>query len=198
MKSIAVIAFLVVAWFVYSRINAPVTYPPGVLLADEPTQRPPPNEVPFEYGKFQLKPLATFVLEGRILHQKIYRYDRGAALVPVDLAVGWGRMSDQAVLNRLKISQSARFYFYEYQHQPPIPREEITSHSTNLHLIPSTDAVASRCRSFRTGELVHLSGLLVEATGPDIGTWTSSLSRTDSGNGACELVWVEEIHQLAR
>ena len=198
MKSIAVIAFLVVAWFVYGRINAPVTYPPGVLLANDPTQQPPPNEIPFEYGKFQLKPLATLVLEARILHQKIYRYDRGAALVPVDLAVGWGRMSDQAVLNRLKISQSARFYFYEYQLQPPIPREEITSHSTNLHLIPSTDEIASRCRSLRTGELVHLSGLLVEAIGPDIGTWTSSLSRTDSGKGACELVWVEEIHQLVR
>jgi hypothetical protein len=44
--------------------------------------------------------------------------------------------------------------------------------------------------------LIHLSGLLVEATGPEIGTWRSSLSRTDSGNGACELVWVEELEQI--
>lgn len=197
MKTLTFITFLVVAWFVYGRINAPITYPPGVLLASEPTQQAPPNEVPFEYGNFQLKPLAAFVLDARILHQKIYRYDHGASLVPVDLAVGWGPMSDQAVLDQLKISQSARFYFYEYQHQPPIPREEITSHSTNLHLIPSTDAIESQCKSLRTGELVHLSGLLVQATGPGIGTWTSSLSRTDSGNGACELVWVEEIHEIA-
>ncbi len=198
MKSIFVIAFLVVAWFAYHRINAPITYPPGVLIADEPAQRPPPSEAPFAYREFQLKPLATFALDARVLHRKIYRYDRSAALVPVDLAVGWGPMSDEAVLDRLDISQSARFYFYEWQRQPPIPKEEIISHSTNLHLIPSTDEVASECKSLRTGELVHLSGLLVEATGPDIGTWTSSLSRTDSGKGACELVWVEEIHELAR
>ena len=106
-------------------------------------------------------------------------------------------MSDQAVLDQLTISQAARFYYYEYPHQAPIPKEEITSHSANLHLIPSTDAIASQCKSLRTGELVHLSGLLVQATGPGIGTWRSSLTRTDSGNGACELVWVEEIHEIA-
>ena len=51
------------------------------------------------------------------------------------------------------------------------------SHATNLHLIPSNKAVAAQCKSLRTGELIHLSGLLVEATGPEIGTWRSSLSR---------------------
>ncbi len=197
MKYLACIALLAVAWFVYGRLNAPTTYPPGVLLAGEPSQRNPPDDAPFQYWGFQIKPLAEFILDARVLHRKIYRYDRSAALVPVDLAVGWGPMSDQAVLDRLEISQSARFFFYEYQHQPPIPREEIVSHATNLHLIPSTDAIESQCKSLRTGELIHLSGLLVEATGPEIGIWRSSLSRTDSGNGACELVWVQELHQIA-
>jgi hypothetical protein len=197
-KPLAFIALLVAAWFVYGRVNAPIAYPAGVLIASEPTQRPLPNDVSFYYGKFRLKPLAEFALDARVLHRKIYRYDRGAALVPVDLAVGWGPMSDQAVLDQLEITQSARFFFYEYQHQPPILREEITCHATNLHLIPSTGAIAAQCKSLRTGELIHLSGLLVEATGPGIGTWHSSLTRSDSGNGACELVWVEELSPLAR
>lgn len=197
LKTAAFFVAIILAWFVYARVNAPITYPPGVLLASDPEQGSPPNDAPFDYKKFQLKPLATFVLDARVLHRKIYRYDRGASLVPVDLAVGWGRMSDQSVLDQLTISQSARFYYYEYPHQPPIPKEEITSHSTNLHLIPSSNAIAAQCKSLRRGELIHLSGLLVEATGPEIGTWRSSLTRTDSGNGACELVWVEEIHELA-
>jgi hypothetical protein len=41
-----------------------------------------------------------------------------------------------------------------------------------------------------------LAGELVEATGPGIGTWRSSLSRTDKGNGACELMWVKEVTVL--
>lgn len=197
MKSvIAFVAFVVVAWFAYERINAPIIYPPGVLLAEDPEQRDPPSEAVFDYKKFRLRPLAAFVLDARVLHRKIYRYDSGAALVPVDLAVGWGPMSDQAVLDRLEISQSARFYFYEYRNPPPIPPEEITSHSTNMHLIPSTDEIAAQCKSLRSGELIHLSGLLVEATGPGIGTWTSSLTRTDRGKGACELVWVEDLQKI--
>jgi hypothetical protein len=41
--------------------------------------------------------------------------------------------------------------------------------------------------------LIHLSGDLVEASGPGINSWKSSLSRTDTGNGACELMWVKEM-----
>jgi hypothetical protein len=42
-----------------------------------------------------------------------------------------------------------------------------------------------------------LAGELVEATGPQIGTWRSSLSRTDTGNGACELMWVRDASILS-
>jgi hypothetical protein len=196
-KTLAFIVVLVGAWFAYHRIKAPITYPPGVLIAAEPQQTATtPDDSAFDEGKFHFQPLAHFALDARVLHRKIYRYDHAAVLVPVDLAVGWGRMSDQAVIDQLEISQSARFFWYQYQRQPPIPSEEIVSHATNLHLIPSNDAVAARCKSLRTGELIHLSGLLVEATGPEIGTWRSSLSRTDSGNGACELVWVEQLEQI--
>ncbi len=199
MKTLAFVAALVVAWFAYQRLNPPITYPPGVLIAADPIQTDAsPDEVPSEYGKFHLKALARFSIDARVLHRRTYRFDKGADLVPVDLAVGWGPMSDQAVLDRLEISQASRFFFYEYKGVPPIAREEIISHATNLHLIPSTPALAKRCRGLRAGELIHLRGLLVEATGPEIGTWRSSLSRTDSGNGACELVWVEELHDLAR
>jgi hypothetical protein len=199
MKSLAVIAAIVLAWYGYDRMNAPLTYPPGVLINTDPLQTPiSPNDQPFDTGRFHLTPLAHFSLDARVLHSKSYHYDRQTALVPVDLAVGWGPMSDQSVLDQLEISQSGRFFWYEWRRQPPIPRDQITCHATNLHLIPSNKAIAHEAKSLRAGELIHLSGLLVEATGPDIGTWRSSLSRTDEGNGACELVWVEELRKLSR
>jgi hypothetical protein len=198
MKFISFGAVVILVWFAYGRMNGPIVHPSGVLVPTEPAQTElTPNEVAFDFGKFHLQPLAHFALDARVLHRKTYHYDRSAGLVPVDLAVGWGPMSDQAVLDQMEITQSARFFWYEWQRQPPIPREEIVSHATNLHLIPSTPAIASECRWLRAGELIHLDGLLVEATGPNIGTWRSSLSRTDSGNGACELVWVEKMHKLA-
>lgn len=151
---------------------------------------------PIEYQGFHLRPLAHFSIEARVLHRKVYRYDKQSVLVPVDLALGWGPMSDQSVLDRLTITQSMRFYWYHWAQQPPIAPEEIVSHSTNVHIIPSSSAIAARCKSLRTGSLVHLGGDLVEATGPGINFWRSSLSRTDTGNGACELMWVKEVSIL--
>jgi len=196
-KSFCALLAIGLAWFGYWYLHRPITHPPGVLIASEPEQIDVAGSAkPIDYRAFHLQPLAHFTIDARVLHRKIYHYDRPSALVPVDLALGWGPMSDQHVLDQLKISQSMRFYWYEYQRQPPIPKDQIISHSTNIHVIPSTTAIASQCKSLRTGSLVHLRGELVEATGPGIGTWRSSLSRTDAGNGACELMWVEEMSVL--
>ena len=198
MKSISALLAIVLAFLLYFYLHRPITYPAGVLIDSEPEQIALSSGGQIAYGDYKLKPLARFSLDARILHRKVYGYDRESKLVPVDLAIGWGPMSDQAVLDRLKITQSMRFYWYEYQLPPPIPREQIVSHSTNLHVIPSTPAIASFCKSLRQGELVHLEGELVEATGPEIQVWRSSLSRTDSGNGACELMLVEDCSKLDR
>jgi hypothetical protein len=197
MKFLGWLFAIALAWFVYAYLHRPITYPPGLLIASEPEQTAlPESTAVIEYGPFHLKPLARFALDARLLHRKIYRWDRQSALARVDLAVGWGPMSDQTVIDRLNVTQSMRFFWYEYQQPPPIPKEQIVCHGTNLHIIPSTPAIESQCKSLRIGSLIHLSGELVEATGPEIGTWRSSLSRTDSGNGACELIWVDELSRL--
>jgi hypothetical protein len=195
MKFICFLLAIVAAVLGWNYLHRPINYPPGVLIASEPQQTLTADGT-ITRGAFHLKPLAHFALDARVLHRKIYRYDRQSSLVPVDLALGWGPMSDQKVLDRLNITQSMRFYWWEYKLPPPIAQEEIISHSTNLHVIPATPQIASRCKSLRAGTLVHLSGDLVEATAPEFGTWKSSLSRSDTGNGACELMWVKELSIL--
>jgi hypothetical protein len=199
MKLLAGLGVLALAIGAYWYIHRPIHYPPGILVKADPTQvLLPKSSDPIAYGAFRLKPLALFSVDARVLHRRNYRYDPGAKLVPTDLALGWGPMSDESVLDQVHISQSMRFYFYEYKLPPPIPVEQIVSHSSNMHIIPATPEIASRCKSLRTGSLVHLTGDLVEATGPGISTpWRSSLSRTDTGNGACELFYVDEIDEIS-
>jgi hypothetical protein len=197
MKTISAFLAIALAFVVYSLLQRQITHAAGVLIGSEPAQIEIAGAELIEHGDYKLKPLARFSVDARVLHRKIYRYDRESKLAPVDLALGWREMSDQAVLDRLTISQSTRFYWYQYQMPPPIPREQIVSRSTNVHVIPATSAVASFCKSLRAGELVHLEGKLVEATGPEINSWRSSLSRTDSGNGACELMLVEDCSKLS-
>ncbi len=195
MKAFCACLLIGVLSYTYWSAHRPLTYPPGVLISADPVQTEEEEANPIEYGKFHLQPLAHFTVDARVLHRRVYRYDRESALVPVDLALGWGPMSDQSVIDRLTISQSMRFYWYEYRLPPPIAPDQIASHSTNVHVIPATEEIARRCKSLRAGALVHLSGELVEATGPGMGTWRSSLTRTDTGKGACELMWVKDVSE---
>jgi hypothetical protein len=52
-----------------------------------------------------------------------------------------------------------------------------------------------RLAGVKPGNIVRLRGQLVSVLGPDNFTWSSSLTRTDTGNGACELFYVESIER---
>ncbi len=204
-SAIFLAAFLGVGTAAY-RSTRPLTYPPGVLVPGDPAQEnlSGPGE-PIEVNGWTLRPLARFALDARVLHVRDYRrgpfgehrMDAMADLVPRDLAVGWGRMSDQAVVDRFRLTQTGRFFFYEWWGTPPLPKPEIVSHAANLHVIASTEAIARAVANVRVGELVALRGQLVEVSRPGGPSWRSSLTRTDDGPGACETVWVEEFGPMA-
>jgi hypothetical protein len=99
-------------------------------------------------------------------------------------------MSDQQILEKFEISQSGRFYFWRVEHYP-IPRQEIVANSANMHMVPASDEVHEVLGDVREGHVVHLRGYLVNIRGQDGWHWNTSLQRTDTGNGACELIWVE-------
>ena len=189
-----IIGFLLISIVIYLFDTIEPRYPPGVLVPEEPHQESLFSARSWQAGKYQITPLADFQLRARVLHTEPYWFDRGADLSPVDLALGWGRMSDQSVVDQLSFWQGQRWYRYWARHSKfPLPLDEMSSHSANMHMIPSTPDIKDTLRAVRSGKLIQLNGYLVEARGPDGSTWRSSLSRTDTGTGACELVWVDNI-----
>ena len=139
-----------------------------------------------------ITPLARFRVTARVLSATHYSFDREAELAPVDLALGWGPMSDNAVLEDLHISQMARFYTWSGRELPLEP-EQITANSANMHMIPADAAVRRTLLRVRKNDIVEFSGYLVSIRSEDGWIWSSSMSRTDSGDGACEVVWVDSL-----
>ena len=111
----------------------------------------------------------------------------------MDFALGWGPMSDSAVVDRLSISQSNRWYQYRWSDSPPIEPSLIARTSANTHLVPANETIKDRLLSVRKGAVVTLSGYLVDIRHKDGWTWRSSLTRDDTGGGACELLYVTEV-----
>jgi hypothetical protein len=67
----------------------------------------------------------------------------------------------------------------------------VVSHSANTHLIPANQNVRRQLAALRVGQVVHLRGELVDARRDD-GAWLqTSMTRADSGAGACEVMLVE-------
>lgn len=192
-KIIYVLVAIAVLWFFLPR-NSAVRLGPGVLAPDPPKQvsTVSPKSFSFKDKDYTITPLARFHIKAKVLSRKNYRWDRESNICSVDLALGWGRMSDEKVLDFIDISQSNRWYRWSAD-KFPIPRREIETHSGNMHLVPANQSVKSTISRTRTGDIVEFSGNLIRIDAKDGWHWVSSLSRTDSGSHSCELVWVENF-----
>jgi hypothetical protein len=166
--------------------------PPASIVAGDGTLQTdtPGSMSPFQHQDAMLKPLAGFSVDARVLSAKTYRSDREARYAPIDLALGWGPMRDDAVLSSLSITQSGRWYEYRWSAQPPIAIDEIARSSANMHMIPSSTAVANALSRLGKDDRIRIDGWLVEVEASDGWRWRSSLSRDDRGQGACEVIYV--------
>jgi hypothetical protein len=189
------ICVFAIAWGAYDLwSDRALPQPEGILVPRAPSQiSTEGTRVPsFERAGHAIKPLAKYEITARVLSKERYRWDRGAKLVPFDVTVGWGPMSDSAILRQLDISQDNRFYNWRAK-SLPLPQDEINRSAANMHLIAGGDLAAKTISRLRPGQVISMRGFLVEAVGTDGSVWRSSLSREDSGGGACELMWVESI-----
>jgi hypothetical protein len=192
-RALAVAVVALIAAAVWFHAQRPVSHPPGVIAPDIPVQVTVDGAShPLRKKDIAITPLATFSITARVLSRADYRWDTAAAISPTDLALGWGRMSDTAVLDKIDISQSVRFYSWRVS-AFPIPEREIIESSANMHLVPADSSVARAIDRVKEGDVVTFDGYLIEARWPDGGVWRSSLTRSDTGAGACEVVWVERF-----
>lgn len=177
--------------------SRPLERRPGIIAPDDPVQVELEASGAIDAGHdYRLTPRAGFSATVRVLARERYYIDRLAPVAPVDLAVGWGPMSDSAVIDALDISQSARFYYWRGD-ALPIPRKDIETHSANWHMVPASTAIGRALRRLRAGEVIRVSGRLVDVEDPDGGGARTSLRRDDTGAGACEIILVDSLETLS-
>lgn len=181
------------AWNWWSRERV-VDRPPGVLAPDAPLQVDVAIDRRIVHHGYELIPRARYDITARVLRKEIYRLDGGAGLAPVDLGVGWGPMSDSAVLDHIRFSQMGRFLYWDARDDAfPIPAKVLQTHAAQMHMVPADDALEARLKRLRPGQMVHVQGWLVDIRGPGGFMWSTSLRRDDTGAGACEIVLVESL-----
>lgn len=184
---------LLSSWQLWTKYSTIPNRMGGMLAPKEPRQQALYINAPiFKKKNYKIIALARFNMDALVIRSKPYSLDREAQLAPVDLTLGWGRMSDPTVLSQFTFDQKNRFYYWHTNHYP-IPRAEIESRSANMHMVPANDEIEKQLQSVQAGQIIKIKGYLIEARAEDGWRWKSSLTRTDSGPYACELVWVESL-----
>ena len=177
----------------YNYSSEQVSIGSGVMVSETPRQENIDSPASFRIDEYTITEIAKFEIKAKVLSKKNYRTGREADLSPTDLALGWGKMSDESILEKIKISQSNRWYWWKVD-SFPIPRRQIETQSANMHLIPANDSVANVIGKIRKGDIIEISGSLVNVISNNDGwRWKSSQTRNDRGHGACELIWVESL-----
>lgn len=178
----------------------PLAKGPPLILGQEPIQEPLPRAASKLHSDREdiarIELTHRFEILGEAVSVARYRWAFTNPYFEVDLGLAWGpRVKEYK--EKLKFRQTARWLMWSYQGaMDEATRFDIQTHVGNLHLIPATgrSELLKAIRSLEKGDLVRIKGFLVQIFGPTGNLIAvSSTSREDSGDGACEIVWVEEI-----
>jgi len=168
-----------------------ITFPAGITAPNQPKQVNITGKK-WKHDDYNIKALAEYQIKARVLSRNNFSMGEESNLSPLDLALGWGPMSDQSIIDKIDVSQSNRWYHWQAD-LLPIPKREISLNSANVHIIPKDEEVKEKFDDVYKGSLIEMNGYLVEITKKDGWHWKSSVRRDDTGGGSCELFWVEEL-----
>jgi hypothetical protein len=146
--------------------------------------------------RFTMIPLAEYKISGVVVSRESYSSDWDGEISPIDLAIAWGKLADPVSGRYVTYCQGSRWYHYKWREGAPVDNSYIASHSSNNHIIPASENICRAIKTIRRKDRVVLKGLLVNLRGTSKGrtvTWNTSLSRTDTGNGSCELFYVSHV-----
>lgn len=170
-----------------------------ILLISEPLQTQLNNnadrEITYEgrrHQKVNIEKLASYKISAVVKGKKYYFFDPSSDVSPMDLVLVWGKLDSEEWDNYIRYSQSSRWYFYRYDCDSLIDGDYVRKNSANVHIIPKDSAVMKKLIQIHKEDYVTLKGYLVSVHFSE-NKWTSSLSRNDTGNGACEIMYVEDI-----
>jgi hypothetical protein len=163
----------------------------GAFAAEAPRQWEI-SAAPFSRGDFLLEPKAGYQITAKVLSKRRYRWDELAPLAPWDFALGWGTLSDERWLRPTKVTQGGRFMFW-HLYESPLNIDMVNQSSANVHLIPANSDILASIAKTPKGAIVTLQGQLVNVHFSDQRVIPTSLTRLDTGPGACEILLVESV-----
>ncbi len=113
-----------------------------------------------------------------------------------DLCVVWGQANALSGLYKEFSFKSGSWTCYYKTKSTAAYQAFSNGHFSNNHLLVDSDKAARVLRSIRRGDQVRIKGYLATYAHDGVFSRGTSVTRTDTGNGACETIYVKEVEVL--
>jgi hypothetical protein len=139
---------------------------------------------------------AAYTVRGVVVGRENYHSGWNSLISPADVALCWGKLAENGTYRRLKWSQGNRWYFWRVGEEFGYNNDFVAQHSSNNHMIPATPNLAKAVKSLKAGDVVEITGHLVDVTATKNSQnywWNSSTSTADRGDGSCEVIYLTRL-----
>jgi hypothetical protein len=183
--------------------------PPAALAADvleQPKQvrtAKPAIDTTVNGIDYRIQPRFAYNLSGLVvsLHHSDSWWDYahkewGDHINLMDLCVVWGGTAEAGAYKKVSFSNNQWECHWSWS-SAAAGRNFNHQEVSNNHIVTDNPAVAKVLRKIRIGDQIRISGYLVDYTIANRqGARVTSTTRTDTGNGACEVLYVEAVELL--
>ena len=197
---------IVVAASFWNRNNVPVLPEHGAELRQEPEQRrtrKQPFSVDYEGVTYEVEPQYNYDLYGLVVS---YRYHDGTStmhrlsndhLNMADFCIIWGDNLDNERIDQISFWNGIFTCNVKTTDSEAWSRFRMEQLSNN-HLLSDDEWLRRQINKVRVGDQIRIQGWLAnygQTGAPKRGT---STTRIDSGDGACETIFVDQFQLIAR
>lgn len=208
----SLVLFVIFSFF--ARNNFKSVHSPNKELFNEPVRSELNDKSPIEFSQdgfaFTLTPLYGYELSALVVNRFDYGWfslTRAENVFPIDLCVTWGdNVRKGSYLHRsVGFRQDSRFCFGNWNRDANFSWTEVS----NNHLVIKDREIRKKAMSIVEGDQVRLKGKLVNVKAENVdgklgkyenqlSNWNSSVKLGDSGAGACEVIFVEELEIIKK
>jgi hypothetical protein len=179
--------------------------PPAKMLAElqrDPLQSPLHRDA-FEFAfsgrRYRVAPVAAYELWGLVVSHNNPTglrdiYHDASSVDTRDLCVVWGDNIQNGAYREASYESGSWTCYFRHDYGVPFRANQLS----NNHLITDDPQVRKRLAQIEVGDQIHLQGMLVDyRPADDPRFWRrSSTSRDDTGNTACEVVFLQDLRIL--
>ncbi len=197
-----------VGWWQRDRADGVETIHPAVLAAPQQTALEDSSPIDFSRDgyRYRLTPRFGYRIAGLIVSLRDYTFmsvRQSDEVFPMDLCLIWGDNVRRGLHRDPSVAFSQHGRFCVYRSAGARVLDQALS---NNHVLLADPALETTLWQLAPGDQIRLTGKLVDVEATLIGSGgtfdprafrlASSTSRSDTGGGACEVIYVERIEVL--